>query len=240
MPKTPPLPRILRLGSKGRDVRAVQRALRAAGVRKEPRQSNAFDAATKEEVEEFQRAQKLHIDGEVGKHTYAALAEFLDDRALTLLDRVAGAKPHTIRQQIAAAAFCGYNNRESVHYTQGSQRMEGVREELHPPKFPHFEDCSSFVTWCYFAAGAPDPNGRGYDGTGFSGTLVQHGKQASDPAMGDIAFYGHSHTDINHVTVCVGNGRVVSHGQESGPMLYPLNYNRGSSGGLQFVKTYPL
>jgi cell wall-associated NlpC family hydrolase len=57
-------------------------------------------------------------------------------------------------------------------------------------------------------------------------------------AMGDIAFYGKSRSDIGHVTVYVGNGRCMSHGVESGPLLVPLDYDRGSEGGLQLVKTY--
>jgi cell wall-associated NlpC family hydrolase len=47
-------------------------------------------------------------------------------------------------------------------------------------------------------------------------------------AVGDIAFYGRSRSDVGHVTVYVGNGRCVSHGQESGPMLYPLDYDRAA------------
>ncbi|MHB8469552.1 MAG: Hint domain-containing protein [Gaiellaceae bacterium] len=34
---------------------------------------------------------------------------------------------------------------------------------------PLTTDCSGFVTLCYHLAGAPDPNGRGYDGQGWTG-----------------------------------------------------------------------
>lgn len=239
MPELPSLPRILRLGSKGRDVRALQRALRAAKVRHEPpNESRRFDRETDAQVGEFQKAHGLLVDGEVGKNTYAALAEFYDERSIELLNAVDTTTPKTMRQNIVAAARLGYVNRDQIHYTQGSQRMEGVTEELHPPRFPHWADCSSFVTWCYWASGERDPNGRGYNGTGYSGTLLQHGKETKEARVGDIVFYGHSRSDINHVTVYVGNGRVVSHGQESGPQLYSIDYNRGSLGPRQLIRTY--
>ena len=90
-----------------------------------------------------------------------------------------------------------------------------------------------------WAAGAPNPNGTLYRG-GRSGSLLQRGEavKVASASVGDIAFYGPSRSDIGYVTVYVGNGRCVSHGQESGPMLYPLDYDRGSAGRLQLVKTY--
>ena len=94
------------------------------------------------------------------------------------------------------------------------------------------------MIWCYWAADAPDPNGSGFQ-WGSSASLKSKGEEVNvaDVAMGDIAFYGDSRTDIDHVTVYVGNGRCISHGVESGPLLQrPLNYN----GRLQSVRTYPL
>jgi cell wall-associated NlpC family hydrolase len=103
---------------------------------------------------------------------------------------------------------------------------------------PEFEDCSSFVTWCYFAAGAPDPNGLGYNGFGYTGTQIAHGQEKGRPRPGDLVFYGPSRSAINHVTLYVGNGRVISHGQETGPQLLPMDYGRGSLGGRQQIRTY--
>ena len=239
-PDLPPLPRILRLGSIGRDVRALQRALQAAGVRDEPptTKPSTFDAHTDREVRAFQKAQHLFVDGEVGEDTYGSLAPFYDARGRKLLSIVKDVQPDTLRRKIAAAARCGFENRASVHYTQeAGKRMSGIIEQRRPPEFPSSADCSSFALWCYWAAGAPDPNGGQYQG-GWSGSLVQKGKETDEAGMGDIAFYGPSRSDINHVTVCVGNGRCISHGQEEGPLLYHLDYDRGSSGGLQLIKTY--
>jgi cell wall-associated NlpC family hydrolase len=235
-------PRLLKIGAKGRDVRAVQRALRKAGFRpKADKITNVFDAALEAQVKEFQRARGLpDVDGEVGTDTYAALAPHFDAFSRLLLERAAkaGEEATTTRQKIVAAAHCGYANRERVRYTQTAQRMEGVRRRLLPPTCPEFEDCSSFVTWCYFAAGAPDPNGLAYNGFGYTGTQIGQGQETSRPKPGDLVFYGHSKTDINHVTLYVGNGKVISHGQESGPQLFPIDYGRGSFGGRQQIRKY--
>jgi cell wall-associated NlpC family hydrolase len=235
-------PRLLKLGSRGRDVRAVQRALRKAGFRpKADKITNLFDAKMKAQVEAFQRARALpDIDGEVGRDTYAALRTHFDAFGRWLLKRAAKARENatTTRQKIVAAARLGYENRQNIHYTQSSQRMEGVRKRVRPPAFPSFEDCSSFVTWCYWAAGAPDPNGFGFNGLGFTGTQISNGRETSTPRPGDLVFYGHSHSNINHVTLYAGNGKVISHGQESGPSLYAIDYNRGTLGGRQQVRSY--
>ena len=143
-----------------------------------------------------------------------------------------------------SAAQLAYRHRDEIHYTQntnphhGPVRMEGVLQKIRPPGFPKHEDCSSFVTWCYFAAGAPDPNGNGYNGSGFTGDEVRHGREVRTPRPGDLVFYGHSHSDITHVTLYIGNGRIVSHGQESGPTIYKIDYNRGKLGGRQQIRTY--
>jgi len=242
MADLPPLPRILREGSAGRDVRALQRALQAAGVRREPPtpKPTTFDEATDDEVRSFQKQHHLFVDGEVGDDTYEALASFYDDRGIKLLNFVKDVSPDTLRRKIAKAAHCGYVNREEIGYTQlAPARMEGIRDQRRPPDYPRSADCSSFAIWCYWAAGAPDPNDTGYSG-GWSGSLLLKGREVKigDAAMGDIAFYGPSRSDIGHVTVYVGNGKCVSHGQESGPTLYDLDYDRGSSGGLQLVRTY--
>jgi len=244
MAALPELPRILRIGSVGRDVRALQRALKAAGVRSEAPTPNpsTFDDDTDDHVRAFQKQKNLLVDGEIGKNTYGALASFYDARGVKLLTFVkeTEADPDTLRQKIAKAAHTGYVNRDQISYTQlAGARWEGITDKRRPPDFPRSADCSSFAIWCYWAAGASDPNGTLYRG-GWSGSLLQRGKEVkiADASVGDIAFYGPSRGDIGHVTVYVGNGRCVSHGQESGPMLYPLDYDRGSAGGLQLLRTY--
>jgi cell wall-associated NlpC family hydrolase len=105
--------------------------------------------------------------------------------------------------------------------------MYGVRHHVRPPGIPHYEDCSSFATWVYWVAGLPDPNKLGYNGQGYTGTLVRNGGSISPQLArpGDLAFYGWGFNGVpKHVAVCVGFGRVVSHGSESGPLLLGIRY----------------
>jgi hypothetical protein len=71
-------------------------------------------------------------------------------------------------------------------------------------------DCSAFVTLVYETAGAPDPNGRGYDGQGNTSTLRAHGTRTNDPQPGDLAHYGTGAAGgASHVTIYIGreNGK---------------------------------
>ncbi len=226
------LPRNLKLGSKGRDVRALGRALKSAGFWPSgQRVTNVFDETVDGAVRRFQRSRRLRDDGEVGPDTFGALLPHYDAYGRLLVRRVQRrleklANPTGKRQRIVAAANVGFRNRGSIRYTQDARRMQGVRERIRLPNFPRFEDCSSFATWCYWVAGAPDPNGRGYDGFGFTGTQIGPGRKVTEPRPGDLVFYGWepARNCPKHVALYVGNGNVVSHGSESGPNLAPIDY----------------
>jgi hypothetical protein len=75
-------------------------------------------------------------------------------------------------------------------------------------------DCSAFATLCYKAAGLPDPNGLGYNGSGFTGTLEAHGKATSNPQPGDLVFW----SGPNHVAVYVGGEKVIEMGGPGDPV----------------------
>jgi len=235
------IPRQVQLHSRGRDVAAYRRALQKGGLLPGGAEHpGVFDAQMDAAVRKFQGAKGLDVDGEIGQHTFDALAPSIDAFGHSLLDKVRKQlqEPTGKRQRIVHAAYVGYTNRDRIAYSMEFGRMQGVTKSIHPPQFPTIEDCSSFATWCYFAADAADPNGRGFDGQGYTGTMIGRGAEVKDPKPGDLVFYGHSHGDINHVTVYVGNGRVISHGQDSGPMLYPMDYSRGSHGGRQQIRSY--
>jgi cell wall-associated NlpC family hydrolase len=137
-----------------------------------------------------------------------------------------------LRRRIVDAALLGWRKREGIHYTQSSLRWQGIGEGILPPRVPSYADCSSFATWTYFAAGAPDPNGYGYDpGAAWTGTLGVHGislgsnraAQLRRARPGDLVFYG-SGLPWQHVAIYIGGGEVVSHGGESGPLRLPIDY----------------
>jgi hypothetical protein len=95
-------------------------------------------------------------------------------------------------------------------------------------KLPITTDCSGFVTILYKWAGAPDPNGEGYDGSGYTGTLLSHLPHISkaDAWRGDLIVIGPG--TGYHVVMLMESGehenpRVVSHGTQGDPNFYSLD-----------------
>ena len=127
-----------------------------------------------------------------------------------------------IRQSIVEAGFFWYQRRMSIAYDQ----MRPFQKRK-PPQTPTMWDCSAFVTNCYYGGGAPDPNGRGYDGQGYTGTLLSHGKVIpfSQIQTADLIMFGSSSGKPGfpvgaptHVSLYVGGGMVLSLGS------YPMGY----------------
>jgi hypothetical protein len=218
------LRRTLRRGAYGKDVLGIKYGLRKAGYGRGLIFTKRFGLAMRYNVRRFQRSRGLRVDGLVGLNTYRRLRTFVPPYGCWLLNHYQQGAPK--RSQIVATALFAREHSSSIHYTQSALRMYGVRNHIRPPGIPRYEDCSSFATWCYWVAGAPDPNGRGYDGYGYTGTLTKHGRQIQ-PAFcrpGDLVFYGGSYWVPGHVAVYTGNGLVVSHGSESGPQFRPISY----------------
>jgi cell wall-associated NlpC family hydrolase len=120
----------------------------------------------------------------------------------------------TIRQKIVTAARWGIENEPRIHY--GEIRPIPLGRTL-----PLRTDCSGFVTLCYFLAGAPDPNGRDYDGSGYTGTMLgwlPHIRRG-DAWLGDVVVWGTF--PGRHVAIVLEPGDdplLCSHGQERGPL----------------------
>jgi hypothetical protein len=118
----------------------------------------------------------------------------------------------TTRQRIVAAARWGIANEPRIHY--GEARPFPLSRRL-----PLTTDCSGFVTLCYFLARAPDPNGLGYDGDGWTGTLLRHLPAAARLRPGDIVVWGAYPGHHCAVVLEVGDDPLLaSHGQERGPL----------------------
>jgi cell wall-associated NlpC family hydrolase len=118
----------------------------------------------------------------------------------------------TTRAKIVAAARWGIAHEPRIHYGQ-------IRPMPLARTLPLTTDCSGFVTLCYFLAGAPDPNGLGYSGEGWTGTLLHHLHGVDDPLAGDVVVWGAY--PGRHCAIVLEPGEdplLCSHGAERGPI----------------------
>lgn len=144
-----------------------------------------------------------------------------------------------VRENIVAAARLALKH--GMHYDATEPgRSSGIVNKVKPPNTPKRADCSSFATWCYWAAGAPDPNGLRYSYVGNTSTMAKHGRRVSlhDARPGDLALYAESGVigsgPSSHVAVCVGNGKAISVGGDPDPTLVDVNYR----GDLVMIRSY--
>jgi peptidoglycan hydrolase-like protein with peptidoglycan-binding domain len=133
-----------------------------------------------------------------------------------------------IRQEMVTNCNWGVAHNADIHYPPHDLNARPIPINIPKYHLPFTTDCSGFVTIMAKWSGAPDPNGLGYDGQGYTGTLLQHlphiTKQDSLP--GDLVVFGPPPGD--HVVVLVEPGtvadpQVVSHGGESDPSRSPLS-----------------
>jgi hypothetical protein len=142
--------------------------------------------------------------------------------------------PNSVRQAIVDNAMWGVANNAQIGYGQDNTRWPKPRNDwiVKPPRsLPMSTDCSGFVHACYKWANAPCPSG-GSQWTGFTGTMVSHGKQIgiNDTQPGDFVIFGSG--DGDHTALIVQtdsvNPMLVSHGQESDPRKISLRDEAGS------------
>lgn len=219
------LPRNMKYPEHGMDVLALERAMHDMGVRPHKYKADShFGRVTRSEVKEIQRNHNLHADGVVGPRTSKILIPHYDEYGKYLIRAYKHRHPPTVplgsRERIVRAALYCVAQRYYIHYLQRRPMYDmGLR-----PNVPNLMDCSTLATWCYKDAGLTDPNGYHYNGIGNTTTLLQHGTRVSTPRPGDLVF---SYSPIEHVSVYIGGGKVVSHGHEGSfpqddPAIYPL------------------
>ena len=204
---------------KGSDVKELQQLL-------EPYHPGTHDGeygpATADAVRRAKRALGYppdECDGSAG----AQLVGYLkgvplprDFKARQAALKAATGSEQRLRAAIVANAEWGIANEAKIHYEQ-LRPIDGVG---HSRKLPLETDCSGFATLCYAWAGAPDPNGAGYDGQGYTGTLLQHMQRIPARALqpADLVVWGAA--PGHHVALVLETGAdplVCSHGQEKGP-----------------------
>jgi hypothetical protein len=214
----------LKFGMKGWDVLAMQRALVRAKVRSN-KPGIYFGWRCRAQVKLFQRHVGIMQTGTVNQTTLNHLHKYYDGYGVWLIKHQAQQsklQQSTSKvQQSVQTAFFLMAHASATHYTEDwNLRMSWFRLKIRPPKFPQYLDCSSACTWYRWVAGLSDPNGFGYNGTGYTGTMLANGTRVTTPQPGDMTFY----QNPDHVAIEVGNGRVISDGSEAGPMILPRNY----------------
>jgi cell wall-associated NlpC family hydrolase len=132
-----------------------------------------------------------------------------------------------VRDTIVAWAKWSASHHDKFNYTQGPLRMANIN---HAGVLPVNADCSSFVTLCYNWAGASDPNGMSYNHTGYTGTLLAHGKRIAlkDVKPGDVIVYGagtgeHTALVVDVTGANAKNPLTISHGQQGDPSYVHVN-----------------
>lgn len=132
----------------------------------------------------------------------------------------------TVRQAILNECAWGVRNTAQIHYEQ-IRPTPNQRWKSH--LLPITTDCSGSTEAIFFAAGAPDPSGLGYNGQGNTATLYGNAEHVpiSDLIGGDmiVCFQG---TETEHVYIVVerlagGDLKLFSHGQESTPAFEKLS-----------------
>lgn len=229
--------------TRGVDVVAVKRALARAGFLSWRNFDRVYNRRTVRAVQELQRRAGIQPSGHYGFPTHEALRlsrrqgsdhEWAFDAYGVHLIRKRikeDAKTELEVAQEAIADACAFwiAHRGEIGYAQ-------IRPfpVVDPPTIIRRTDCSGFVTTVIYAAGGPDPNGRGYDGFGYTGTLVSRGVRVGvvDLRVGDLVFYGRTTNPSpafpvgspTHVAIAIGGGYVASHGSEPGPMKLDADY----------------
>jgi cell wall-associated NlpC family hydrolase len=131
------------------------------------------------------------------------------------------------------AAFLGLAHAPEIHYTQGPRRWDGINRDYKAwrGEYPIYADCSAFATWCLWNGldhyGVRDTVNDSDWQAGYTGTMLEHGKvivHEENVLQGDLVLYGVPGTTGKHVAICVGGGKVISHGSEGGPYLLEIHY----------------
>lgn len=207
----------------GPAVRLMEGALRNTKpkIRKAPPQ-NCVGKATKRQIQVFQKRHHIPQSGEYGLRTHRALASHYSKKQVGDLRFLADQKIrklHYITIGIITAHAKTFERR--MQYCDFGSLSSCGQRGVWPrwPDVPHHTDCSGYVSWVYFQAGLPNPNGSG---VGSTRTLIYHGTPITHNGplhVGDLIFYGSN----THVAIYIGHGLVSSHGQAY-INIHPYNY----------------
>lgn len=225
----------LHYGQRGKEIRSLQsslaRALVKNGITTTNKKNGVYGEQTRQDVARFKRHFNVNPvvgtdfggDGEwghllpfIGKYDqsfidgYAERVERDRAKAVSAAKVAAAAKGVGTQARLAGIALQFYAGR--IHYVY--RQFRPMPADLFDPSAYNRLDCSSSVTLIYKAAGLPDPNGRGYDGQGYTGTLWPRGTYVNGTIQpGDLCFYGSQDGGIpSHVSIAISSTECISFG----------------------------
>jgi hypothetical protein len=145
----------------------------------------------------------------------------------------ADAKKARVRSAMADYCRRSIANEPGIHY----QQLRPVGCFGVKPESGFTTDCSGHSTCVYYWArqatgiAVPDPNGNGFSGYGYTGTLIDNPRCSPKYLVGDLGIYGASAApdDTEHVVTCYAEGdgdssKWCSHGSEAAPYSVALHY----------------
>jgi hypothetical protein len=231
-----PLRRTIVVGDDGKDIQGLKRAMRQAGVGSPSKHPRIFEKVDAKFLKNFQRAHSLTVSGDYTPGTHNAMLPFYDQYSAKLMMDFHPDPAEVLRNKLYSTAVFAYQHAPR-HYNNkdATLRVEGWAYRIRPPKMWHYADCSGFCLWCCWVNGIGTNVVGPYNG--WTGSMRLHGRVVTLAAAlkGDMVFYG-SPPDYHHVAIYVGNNRVISHGQEGGPFLLPIDYRTDRMAIRNYVK----
>jgi peptidoglycan hydrolase-like protein with peptidoglycan-binding domain len=175
-------------GAKGPRVRAAQQMLwRALGDETDNIRNSVYGVGVESDVRHFCGIADLgKVSGkEISQNLWEMMWAFGDAYAQDLAS-AAPSGASEIRSNLVTWAEWYVRNRGSYLQARPYQRDK-------PPVTPLRNDCSGSIHHLFKLAGGPDPSGRSFDGTGYTGTMQTRGTRiplTGRLLAGDCIFYG--------------------------------------------------
>jgi len=216
--KPSPLPDgALRYGAKGDRVRAAQQMLwRALGDEAQNARNATYGEGLAADVRHFHGIiDAAPTDGRtINENVWAMIWAFGDEYAHELAGSAgAGGSSADLRSNLVTWA-------EWYVATGGWYLQARPYQRDAPPVEPLENDCSGSIHHLFKLAGLPDPSGNDFNGTGYTGSMVDAGRKVAMPKSGsagllagDLIFYGGSPGyDTTHVATMLDGGRLYTFG----------------------------